>query len=156
MKRFWSKVAKRGPRECWPWTAYTDRDGYGWVAFEGRRVGAHRVAYILTYGHPMSGLDVCHRCDNPSCVNPAHLFLATRKGNLQDMVRKGRSLSGEDHNMAKLTWEAVRDIRSHDNPDTSTRQRLADRYGVTRWTINAVLRGLTWKNDPEDQQREAA
>ena len=92
--RFWPKVDRRAPDECWPWTASKYKNGYGQIGVGGRDMGvtgAHRVAWELTHGAVPDGFFVCHRCDNPGCVNPNHLFVAAPKANTWDMIEKGRS-----------------------------------------------------------------
>ena len=85
--RFWNRVVK-GPA-CWTWTGSTD-GRYGEVWFRGRKQKAHRIAWELEAGPIPDGLDVCHTCDNPSCVRPGHLFLGTARDNARDAQRKGR------------------------------------------------------------------
>jgi hypothetical protein len=102
IQRFWSKVDRSGgPDACWPWTCGRQRlRGYGffWLVSAGMNVLTHRVAYQLEYGDfPDESLCVCHKCDNPPCCNPSHLFLGTRATNAQDAKSKGRTLSGERH-----------------------------------------------------------
>ena len=102
----------------------------------------HRIAYALGNGCTPGQLLVCHRCDNTRCCNPAHLFLGTYADNMADMCAKGRSGVGEVNSRAKLTESLVQAILNSDEP----RSALADHYGVTRATIDKILRGETWKH----------
>lgn len=86
-ERFWEHVEKRPGDGCWEWTGGKTPDGYG--GFDGHR--AHRFSYTLVHGFLLPSLCVCHKCDNPSCVRPDHLFAGTRTDNMRDMVAKGRS-----------------------------------------------------------------
>ena len=89
-ERFAAKVDRRGPDDCWEWTGFRNRGGYG-VGWDGeRKLGAHRLAYLLEHGSIPDGLQVCHTCDNRGCVNPAHLWAGSRTQNQHDMGRKGR------------------------------------------------------------------
>ena len=91
-ERFWSKVDRRGPDECWPWTAHTQAKGYGTFGIGNRPYPAHRVAYELTHGVvPDTRIFVCHSCDTPGCCNPAHLFLGSHDDNMADMKAKRRA-----------------------------------------------------------------
>lgn len=94
-ERLWSRVQRGGMAECWPWIGPRDRYGYGFISIGERRMDrTHRVAWRLSYGPILDGLFVCHRCDNPPCCNPAHLFLGTNADNVADMVAKDRQARG--------------------------------------------------------------
>ncbi|HYE94275.1 MAG TPA: HNH endonuclease signature motif containing protein [Terriglobales bacterium] len=89
---FWSKVDRRGSDECWPWLACRHNpQGYGLIRRDKRQYRAHRVAWELHHGTPFpEGKDACHSCDNPWCVNPAHIWPGTARDNIRDAVAKGR------------------------------------------------------------------
>ena len=89
-KRFWDKVGIRGHGECWEWTATKDSNGYGVCYSGGKQVKAHRYSWVMLHRDIRDGSCVLHRCDNPCCVNPDHLFLGQPKHNIKDMVHKGR------------------------------------------------------------------
>lgn len=125
-QRFWAKVNVGADTECWPWTAYRGLAGYGQFAFHRRRLEqAHRVAWQLTYGPIPPGLFICHRCDNPPCVNPRHLFLGTRTDNVRDMWSKGRAYGGPQIMAAKVECKhghAFTAENTHHNRKTGARE----------------------------------
>lgn len=93
--RFWLHVNKNAPGGCWEWTAQRNAWGYGLVSVDRKPRRAHRIVFsVLGLPGPTATQVVCHRCDNPPCVNPAHLFFGTHKDNVRDMYEKGRARSG--------------------------------------------------------------
>lgn len=148
VRRFWERAnVTRG--ECWPWMGYRDTRGYGQLDINFRRYLTHRFSYMLHNGNEEipDGICVCHRCDNPPCVNPDHLFLGTRADNLHDMKAKGRAHrpKGEKHPRAKLAHKDVLKIRQR----AATYYRglyseMAIEYGVSSSAIHGAVKGLTW------------
>ncbi len=150
---FWSKVdknngplAKDGLGPCWLWEGPRfKRTGYGMVYLPGRKAptGAHRVAHLIHYGSVPDDQMVCHRCDNPPCVNPAHFFLGDAAANAADAVGKGRYRRGESTRSAKLTEADVVMIRQRWAAGES-QVSLATEYGVRQPTISLICLRQTW------------
>jgi hypothetical protein len=139
---FWSKVHKT--TTCWLWTAHTDRDGYGTITANKRQYRAHRYSLII-HGHTVPKTSkVLHTCDNPSCVNPAHLKIGTQQQNIVDRQNKKRQAVGERVGASKLTEQDVLDIRNA-YPAIKLRE-LARKYNVSEGTIRCVVRRLTWQH----------
>lgn len=88
-ERFWNNVIKN-PEGCWGWRAYKDPNGYGQMSVMGKLQRAHRISYTLHYGVIPKGMMVCHKCDNPECTNPDHLFLGTNADNMRDAYKKAQ------------------------------------------------------------------
>jgi hypothetical protein len=135
---------------CWTWNGGLDSHGYGRLYYKGRSYKAHRVSYALYKGElpkwdgHKSGICVLHKCDNPRCVNPDHLFLGSQADNMRDKAIKGRSIgahSCEKHHKAKLTSREVVAIRK----DARSNSFIGKLYGVSKETIRGIKKGFTWK-----------
>lgn len=149
MDKFWSKVQKTD--SCWLWTASKDKDGYGKFSDPNkprskRSVVAHRFSYELKYGPFEKCLFVCHKCDNPSCVRPDHLFLGTHLENSRDMVNKRRSLIGEKNPDSKLTEKQVEIIRSLYSTNKYTQSELGLKFNVVQNMISKIVLCKVWKH----------
>ncbi len=152
-ERFWAKVDKRGPDECWPWTAAVDGSGYGRFWFAGKSRRASRFSFELANGPVPRGTGyhgncVCHRCDVRSCVNPSHLFLGATGDNTRDMIAKGRQYRaiGENHGRAKLTEADVLAIRAAYEGGGTTLHALGLRFGVHCGTVGGIVTRARWRH----------
>jgi hypothetical protein len=153
--RFWLKVDRRGPDECWPWTGGVNTYGYGTCGYNGKLTNASRVAYIMANGDiENEGMVVCHKCDNPICCNPAHLWLGTPADNLRDCREKGRQrykYGAEHHRVnAKLTPEKVREARKLYSEGVS-QSEIGRRWGIHSSVISRAVRGECWKHVTDNQ-----
>jgi len=142
MKRFWDKVDKSG--DCWIWTACCNKDGYGRFGIgRHKTVLAHRHSYELEHGSIQASAHVLHKCDNPPCVNPAHLFIGDQVSNMLDRDQKGRVAKGEAAGPSKLSADQVREIRARAN---EPRQVLADEFGMSLRGIGSIIARDNWRH----------
>lgn len=152
--RFWAKVEVGPISQCWPWRASCNKGGRGQLGIklqDGRyspSFKAHRLAYLLHYGRLPAHLHVCHRCDNPKCCNPAHLFLGTHLDNMGDAEKKGRMPHGEKNGQAKLTKGQVAEIRQRLRVG-EVQTAIANDFGVHQVTISNIHTGQTWAKDKD-------
>lgn len=144
IKRFWSKVDIRSGDECWEWKAFRNKYGYGLF----NHLPAHRMAYRLGVGSIPDGLCVLHKCDNPPCCNPLHLFLGTRADNNRDKKEKGRAPSqkGEQNGNAKLTEAEILLICRVYAIRNFTMRELAIKYKVSEQHIFNIIKHKSWKH----------
>jgi hypothetical protein len=144
-KNFWKFVDKKKGNECWIWKGKPNNSGYGTANFRGKFVGAHRVSYILNIGKIPEKMSVLHHCDIKMCVRPDHLFLGTQKDNIMDMIKKGRNLCGEKHNMAKLNENKVREIRRKMKAGINYKI-IANEFKICKSHVFDIASGKKWKH----------
>jgi hypothetical protein len=144
-QRLLDGVAFNREGRCWEWQRSVNNSGYGHFRHLGRKTYAHRVAYLLFCGPIPDGLCVCHRCDNPKCCNPTHLFLGTHADNHADKVRKGRHQYGERRYNAKLSATQVASMRRLYARGAFGVRRLAQLFGVCRKTVFDIIGEDRWK-----------
>ncbi len=141
LERFWEKVIIGEPDECWEWIAGCSSDGYGRFCINGFRYQATRISYALAHGDP-GELNINHSCDNPSCVNPDHLWAGTQQEGMTDRDTKRRQARGETQARHILTEKQVKKILKSDESNAL----LSEKYGVNKSAISKVKRGRTWKH----------
>lgn len=147
-EQFWAKVEKT--ETCWLWTGDKDSKGYGRVrrrALAARTVSAHRYSWLISSGEIPVGMCVLHRCDNPRCVRPSHLFLGTHQDNVTDMWKKGRGNPGrpcgEIQGSSKLTAEKVRKIRELAESGM-TQKKIAQLFSIDRSNVSLIVLRKGW------------
>lgn len=145
--RFWGYVDKS--KECWEWQACLNRQrrNYGIYGINGRNYQAHRISYSLSHGVDPADLQVCHKCDNPRCVNPDHLFLGTMADNMHDRDRKGRHIppTGSRNGQTNLTEPMVLDIRERFKQG-ETQTAIGKSLGIDNSTVGYIVRRVTWQH----------
>lgn len=139
---FWDRTDRSG--ECWLWTGAQKPTGYGNLMVNKVFWLAHRYAYSQAHGPIPPGTLVCHTCDTPACINPAHLFLGTNAENQRDMVAKGRSTFGTRSAGAKLNELKVLAIIAQWRGGMGTMKEIGGRFGVLATTVNEIVRGRNW------------
>lgn len=142
--RFLANIKSSSNDECWIWSGYKNPAGYGHSSIKHKTIYAHRLSYMLFVGQIPDNYKVCHKCDNPSCVNPAHLFVGTQLDNIRDRDKKSRKTwpTGESNPNAKLTDSEVSEIRKLKSETNVTTRKLAKRFGVSAGYISLLCRGI--------------
>lgn len=142
-KIFFKNFIKKSKSECWPWIGCKNKKGYGVFRMFARGIQAHRASWWIHKGEKVPDhLLACHTCDNPSCVNPDHIFIGTNKDNMRDMVEKGRKprpLGELSHNSKLKEFEVLEIYKSH-----LPASAIHEKYGVSQSTIWAIRKGDCW------------
>lgn len=149
---FWSRVRKTD--HCWTWLGAIKKGGYGHMVFLGKLTSAHRIVWSIVNGDIPHEMHVCHTCDNPSCVNPSHLFLGTHQDNMRDRDSKGRcgafgALSGELNHQAILTSRQASEIRALSRLGVMTAKDIGAIFGVSEGCVYGIKYGRIWRTLPD-------
>lgn len=144
----WNGDGTPNKQRCWEWRSVAGTGKRGYTHYQNKSWSTSRLAWVLTYGEIPEGMCVCHRCDNPPCCNPYHLFLGTIQDNVDDREAKGRNKmphsKGEEHGSHKLTQEEVMCIRNLYFSSAHTYRSLAEMFGVTFGAIRNIIKRKTW------------
>jgi hypothetical protein len=151
LEKFYKKLPDiLDENSCWEWKGAIDAYGYGVLSNKDKTIKAHRVSYEIYYSEPLGDLHCLHKCDNPSCVNPLHLFAGTNLDNVKDKVKKGRCYTGnqkgENNGASKLSDTQVSKIRELYNSGKYTTLKLGEMYNVNRSTISYIINNKTYKH----------
>lgn len=148
VEAFWSR-AVRSACGCLEWTGSLNKDGYGHLGYRRKYWLAHRLAWKLHHSQEIPvGACVCHSCDNPKCIDPAHLFLGSQAENMSDMRAKGRRKeinAGSENGRAKLSDDSVREIRRAYKNNELNQVALAEKFSVSQTVISLIVTRKTWK-----------
>lgn len=150
-ERFFRKVTPGYPDKCWEWTGQRTKFGYGIFKYDNHSTTAHRISWSLVHGKIPPDTLVCHKCDNPPCVNPNHLFLCNYQDNHNDMVAKGRervkiTTYGSRQWMSKFKEHEVVKIRRLYGKGGVTQRELASKHKVHLATIQRILSRKNWRH----------
>ena len=141
MKRFWKKFKITAFNKCWEWLGGINKDGYGKFKIGGATILAHRMSYELAVGEIPPMHFVCHTCNNPSCVNPVHLWIGTVSDNNRDAIAKGRQLI---RNNAKIDVKTVKAIRQEYKEKHTSHRKLAEKFNISKAQITRILNNQSW------------
>lgn len=146
LERFEEKFEKIDGNTCWEWKAHRTPKGYGSIKINRRMRSAHRVSWELYEGPIPEGLCILHRCDNPPCVRPSHLFLGTQAENVADMISKNRKAIGVNSGSNKLNESQVHEIRRIFQEGGISKRKLGRQFGVSDMTVFFIVTGQLWRH----------
>jgi hypothetical protein len=148
-ERFWNFIKRGKKDDCWGWVGGKTKDGYGHFSVNKKSVLSHRFSYELHFGKIIDDMSVLHRCDNPPCCNPEHLFLGTQKDNMQDCKKKGRiyvpDICGEQNGRSKLSYNKVNKIREIFLSKEYSQRKIAEKFNISFQSVWSICHGKIWK-----------
>jgi hypothetical protein len=147
LKEFWENVSVKGADDCWEWQGYRDAKGYGRMSFNRNVRIANRVAWGIMNGDIKKGICILHKCDNPPCCNPAHLFLGTRSDNAKDRHKKGRTKTGVHFGSVNPNSILIEDdvIKIRKLATEGMKQKdIAIKFNVSIHSISSIVRNVSW------------
>jgi len=146
--RFWSKVDEPNENGCWLWNACKSASGYGLFLLDGKMERSHRLSIADAKGEIPAGMYALHKCDNPPCVWPDHLYVGTPQDNMDDKVRRGRdrAAKGEEQGFSKLTEAQVREMRRAYKGGGVTQEALGEKYGITQTSTSRIVNRKLWSH----------